>query len=303
MNRRARTTVGYGGCLLLACLLGFGAISFSLARPVPAATTVTMVGAGDIADCGNTRDEATARLLGRIRGTIFTLGDNVYDRGTRAEFRNCYAPSWGKYKKRTRPAAGNHEYYTNNAAPYYNYFGARAGNLNKGYYSYNRGAWHVVVLNSNCDKVDGCGTTSRQGRWLRADLARDDSKCTLAYFHHPLYASGDKVQTESVRPFWNMLHADGADVILAGHAHRYERFAPQTPAGVRSPKNGIRQFIVGTGGKPPSSEAGPSDDNSQILNDNTPGVLKLNLGTASYNWKFVPIAGKKFTDSGSDRCH
>lgn len=303
MRVRARTNVGYGACLLLACILGVGAISLSLARPAPAATTATMVGAGDIADCGNNRDEATARLLGRIGGTVFTLGDSVYDRGTSAEFRNCYAPSWGKYKRRTKPASGNHEYYTDNAAPYYSYFGARAGSPNKGYYSYNRGAWHVVVLNSNCDKIGGCGETSRQGKWLRADLARDKSRCTLAYFHHPLYASGTKVQTTSVRPFWDMLHADGADVILAGHAHRYERLAPQTPGGFRSYKNGIRQFIVGTGGKPPSGPAGAKDDNSQVLNDSTPGVLKLNLHPRAYSWKFVPVAGKTFTDSGKQRCH
>lgn len=160
MEEHFRRTFGYGGCLMLACLLAAGAISLSFARPAPAATTVTMVGAGDIADCDNVRDEATAKLLGKIGGTIFTLGDNVYERGTSAEFRDCYAPSWGKYKKRTKPATGNHECYTNNAAPYYDYFGARAGNANKGYYSYNRGAWHVVVLNSNCEKVGGCGTTS-----------------------------------------------------------------------------------------------------------------------------------------------
>ena len=301
MEGRSKRTIGYGVCLLLACVLAVGAVSLSLARPAPAAAPVTLVGAGDIADCDNRRDEATAKLLGKIPGTIFALGDNVYDRGTRPEFRDCYDPSWGRYKNRTKPAAGNHEYYTGNGAPYYEYFGARAGGPKRGYYSYDRGAWHIVVLNSNCEKVGGCGTTSPQGKWLRNDLAADRSRCTLAYFHHPLYASGDNVQTASVRPFWDMLDADGAEVILAGHAHRYERFAPQTPGGTRDP-DGIRQFIVGTGGKPPLGDAGARDDNSQVLNDNTPGVLKLSLADNSYGWKFVPIAGKTFTDSGNYRC-
>lgn len=301
-QQRFGRNVRYVGCLMLACVLSAGAISLSFARPAPAATTVTMVGAGDIADCRNRNDEATAKLVSKIRGTVFTLGDSVYDRGTAAEFRNCYSPSWGKFKKRTKPAVGNHEYYTNNASPYYNYFGTRAGKPSKGYYSYNRGAWHIVVLNSNCDKVGGCGPTSQQGTWLRRDLRRDKSRCTMAYFHHPLYASGDQVQTNSVRPFWDMLQTDRADVILAGHAHRYERLAPQTPGGVRS-KNGIRQFIVGTGGKPASGPAGAKDDNSQVVGDNTPGVLKLDLRSKGYSWKFIPIAGKSFRDSGKQQCH
>jgi acid phosphatase type 7 len=297
-NSRAKKPFIYAGCVLLACVAAILIASPILGR----SSAVTLVGAGDIADCGIKADSATAKLLGRIPGTVFTLGDNVYDNGTRQEFRNCYDPTWGKYKKRTKPTAGNHDYYTNNAAPYYDYFGARAGSPRRGYYSYNRGAWHIVALNSNCAKVGGCGASSTQGEWLKRDLARSDAKCTLAYFHEPLFSSGQGTETTEVKPFWEMLHNRDADVILAGHAHSYERFAPQTPGGKYS-ANGIRQFVVGTGGKPALNPFGATAPNSQRKNDKTPGVLKLTLKPASYEWKFVPIAGKDFRDSGSDACH
>src|SRR5215210_4776457 len=173
--------------MALAVLLS-SMVAVLAAVPGDAQTTVTLVGAGDIASCNYTEDSATARLLGRIPGTVFTLGDNAYTYGTAAEFKNCYDPTWGKYRKRTRPTAGNHDYYTAGAKPYFDYFGARAGRPSRGYYSYDRGAWHIVALNSNCNKVGGCGRRSTQGRWLRKDLANHPSRCTLAYFHHPLYA-------------------------------------------------------------------------------------------------------------------
>jgi hypothetical protein len=261
------------------------------------------VGAGDIADCDLRTDEATAKLVKNIKGTVFTLGDNVYDTGTRAEFKNCYDPSWGDFKKRTKPSAGNHEYYTNNAQPYYDYFGARAGNSNRGYYSYDRGAWHIVVLNSNCEKVGGCETNSPQGQWLRNDLSNNDTSCTLAYWHEPRFASGDAVQTGSVGPFWEILYNRGAEIVLSGHAHRYERHRPLTPSGEPDPQQGIQQFIVGTGGKPPLGEIGAEDRYSVVKNDRTPGVLRLSLRSDSYSFKFVPVAGKNFTDSGTRDCH
>src|SRR5687768_2534901 len=152
--------------------------------------SVTLVGAGDIGRCDDRSDTKTARLLGRIPGTVFNLGDSAYPDGTRAQFRDCYAPTWGKYKKRTRPTAGNHDYHTAGAKPYFNYFRWRAGRPSRGYYSYDRGTWHIVALNSNCEEVGGCDWKSAQGRWLRRDLARNRARCTLAYFHHPLYASG-----------------------------------------------------------------------------------------------------------------
>lgn len=303
MDARRGTPLTYVACLMLACAIAVAVALTVGAGPAPGAQrSFTLVGAGDIADCGLKNDEATARLVKNIRGTVFTLGDNVYDRGTRAEFRNCYSPSWGAFKKRTKPSSGNHEYYTNNGKPYYDYFGKRAGKPSRGYYSYDRGAWHIVVLNSNCEKVGGCEATSPQGRWLSRDLQNNPSRCTLAYWHHPLFASGTAVQTNSVKPFWDILHRYGAEMVLSGHAHRYERHRPMSPSGQRDP-NGIRQFIVGTGGKPPSGEIGTTDPNSVVKNDDTPGVLRLSLRSDSYSWKFVPIAGKTFTDAGKGNCH
>ncbi len=288
----------YAGCVLLACIA-----ALLIAVPVFAqTTTVTMVGAGDISYCGGDRDTATAKLLSRIGGTVFTLGDDAYDRGTAGEFKNCYRPTWGKYKKRTMPVAGNHEYYSTAAKPYFDYFGYRAGPRSRGYYSYNRGAWHIIALNSNCDKIGGCGSGSTQYNWLRHDLATNSSRCTLAYFHHPLFSSGSG-DTTVVRPFWSVLYDAGADVILSGHSHSYERFAPQSPYGTLNRATGIREFVVGTGGKPPEQPFGTRAANSVTRNDRTPGVLKLSLHSGSYDWKFVPVAGKKFTDSGSTRCH
>ena len=299
--------MGESGALIATMVLGvLAACAVAALSAVPAAgrAPVTLVGAGDIASCTQKNDSATARLLGRIPGTVFTLGDNVYPYGTTQKFRDCYDPTWGRFKSRTKPAVGNHDYdRTTRAQPYFAYFGARAGGVRRGYYSYDRGGWHVVVLNSNCGRIGGCGETSAQGRWLRQDLARNPRPCTLAYFHHPLYASGNGTATPQVRPFWNMLQRRGADVILAGHAHRYERYAPMTPGGTRS-ANGIRQFVVGTGGEPGGTEIDRTNaPNMQVVKPNAFGVLRLSLRPDSYSWRFVPIAGRNFTDSGSDRCH
>ena len=212
--------------------------------------TVTLLGAGDIAGCDFKQDSKTARLVGKIGGTVFILGDSAYPDGTRSQLRNCYDPTWGKYKNRTRPVVGNHEYDTSSEAkPYFDYFGWRAGKPTRGYYSYDRGSWHIVALNSNCEEVDGCERRSAQGRWLRRSLAHHQARCTLAYFHHPLYASGTTHDSPKVKPFWHILYNHHAEVILSGHVHRYERFARITPNGERSSARGIRQFIVGTGGK------------------------------------------------------
>jgi hypothetical protein len=262
-----------------------------------------LVGAGDIASCSSSGDEATAKLLSSIPGTVYTTGDNAYEDGTGGEFSNCYDPSWGRYKARTRPSVGNHEYYTLGASGYYGYFGSAAGDPAKGYYSYNRGQWHIISLNSMCGKVGGCGANSPMVTWLKEDLASNPTSCTLAYFHHPLFSSGSEHGNDPrMRPSWDALYEAGAEVVLNGHDHDYERFAPQTPAGEADPKRGIREFVVGTGGNSLYAFL-PPKPNSQVRNVDTYGVLKLALHPDSYEWKFVPVAGKTFTDSGSDRCH
>jgi hypothetical protein len=264
---------------------------------------VTLVGAGDIAGCDFKQDRKTATLVSKIPGTVFTLGDNAYPDGTRQQFRNCYDATWGKFKKRTRPLVGDNDYKTSGAKPYFDYFRGRAGERRGGYYSYDRGSWHIVALNSNCKEVGGCDWKSAQGRWLRTDLAHNPTKCTLAYFHHPLYASGNTLESPKVKPFWHILYDHHAEVILSGSAHRYERFARITPSGERSSARGIRQFIVGTGGAPGGSQKGPDEPRVQAKKMDAPGVLKLNLGSGFYRWKFVPVAGRHYTDSGRARCH
>src|SRR5918994_180315 len=285
----------------LAAVLAVAAIvGFYVSRSAQAASVV-MVGAGDIAHCSTTTDEATAKLLDGISGTVFTFGDNAYNSGTSAEFANCYNPTWGRHKARTKPSVGNHEYLTSGASGYFNYFGAAAGDPKKGYYSYDRGAWHVVVLNSNCSNVS-CAVGSPQEQWLRADLAAHPNKCTLAYFHAPLYSSGQHGNGTSVRPFWQALYQANADVVLSGHEHSYERFAPQNPYGAFDSARGIREFVVGTGGKS-HYPFGTIKANSQVRNASAYGVLKLTLHPRSYEWKFIPLAGKTFTDSGTNECH
>jgi invasin-like protein/calcineurin-like phosphoesterase family protein len=261
------------------------------------------VGAGDISKCSNNGDEATAQLLDAIPGTVYTVGDNAYEDGNIDEFNDCYAPTWGRHKDRTRPSAGNVDYNTPNAAPYFAYFGAAAGNPGEGYYSFNLGAWHIVVLNSNVART----ASSPQGQWLRADLAANPSLCTLAYFHHPLYSStsgsgsGGAVWG-SVRPFWDTLYAKGVDLVLGGHRHFYERLAPMKPDGSPDEASGMREFVTGMGGV-----SGGTITNlfptSEVRNGDTRGVLKFHLYEDSYAWKFVPIAGKTFTDTGSTACH
>jgi hypothetical protein len=254
------------------------------------------VGAGDIASCLYDTDEATAKLLDNIPGTVFTLGDNAYRYGTPADFKHCYAPTWGRHKSRTRPAPGNHDYNTAGAAGYFDYFGAAAGDRSMGYYSYDLGTWHLIALNSEIDQSAG----SAQEQWLRADLAAHPNFCTLAYWHKPHFSSGDHGYNPDSQALWQALYEAGADVILNGHDHDYERFAPQNPNGQADPQ-GIREFVVGTGGNSlePLTKIQP---NSEVRNDSTYGVLKLTLHATSYDWQFVPIAGQTFTDAGTADC-
>jgi hypothetical protein len=238
-----------------------------------------------------------------IAGTVAILGDAVYPEGASSDFTRCYQGSWGRHKARTRPAAGNHEYQTPGAVGYFGYFGTAAGDPMKGYYSYDLGAWHVVVVNSNCWAVGGCGKGSPQERWLRADLADSTKKCTLAYWHHPLFTSGSQHgPSTNMRTIVRALYDAGAEIVLTGHEHNYERFAPQDPSGRPDDAHGIRVWVVGTGGAGHYG-FGSAKPNSQARSSDTYGVLKLTLRAGGYKWKFVPQSGKTFTDTGSGTCH
>jgi acid phosphatase type 7 len=347
-------TAKYAACVVLACVA-----AVVVAVPVFGQTTpVTLVGAGDIADCSYSNDEGTAQLLGSTLRSLtpdqaraIAIGDNAYPRANRNQYANCYDnynldssfstfnPSrpawWGQYKDQTMPVLGNHEYMNSDdptikSRPYFDYFsglnGFRPGaapvpndpdnnpglTFGEGYYSYDLGSWHIVALNSNCDKVGGCDAGSPQGIWLQSDLANTTNKqCTLAYFHHPLYATANGTNTINVRPLWEMLYAKGADVILSGHAHRYELHNPMTPEGLVDQATGIRQFVVGTGGEPGGSEIDYNQVPSGVLNHenviiNKFGVIKLDLDAGSYRWAFIAVDGTangNVMNSGTDQCH
>ncbi len=251
--------------------------------------------------CNARGDEATAEILDDIEGTVFTLGDNVYLNGTLQEFQTCYEPSWGRHKARTRPVPGNHDYATTGARGYFEYFGANAGDPTRGYYSYDLGAWHIIVLNSEVDT----GENSAQAQWLRDDLAAHPARCVVAMWHKPLFSSGPHGRDgggDKTRALWNVLYENNADVILNGHDHDYERFAPQDPQGARDDARGIRQFVVGTGGASPYT-FGESKANSERRITGPFGVLKLTLHATSYDWEFVSIAPLLFNDSGRGECH
>src|SRR4051794_32830405 len=288
--------------LAVVTLLSAGGPAAGLAAGDP-----VLVAAGDIASCNSSGDEATANLVKGIDGTVATLGDNAYESGTSTEYTKCYDPSWGQFKARTMPSVGNHEYYTAGASGYYGYFGAAAGDPNKGYYSYDLGTdlgtWHVVVLNSNCAEVGGCDANSAQGRWLKDDLAAHPTACTLAYyFHHPRFTSAKLGNNSAMTPFWEALYNAGAEVVLNGHAHVYERFAPQTPGGQPDSAQGIREFVVGTGGRSLNA-FGTVRPNSEKRLNSADGVIKLTLHPNAYDWQFVTAPNGTVADSGSTSCH
>lgn len=282
--------------------------------PTPAPTPSpdpVLVGAGDISSCTQENDTVTASLIDEViadapgQVVVFTAGDNVYEDGTAEEYEQCYGPTWGRHNDRTRPAPGNHEYHFPDADGYFDYFGAAAGEAGKGYYSYDLGEWHIIVLNTSdhCESLL-CSAGSPQEQWLRADLAANPADCTLAIWHEPLFSSG-RVHGghRYVRPFWEALYEFGAEIVLNGHEHNYERFAPQTPAGEANAENGIRQFVVGTGGESHYREGETLIPNSEAANDETYGVLKLGLHAYGYDWEFIPEVGGSFRDAGTGTCH
>ena len=269
--------------------------------PAPGEQAV-LIGAGDIADCGHIEEaRKTAAIVEKIPGTVFTLGDNAYPSGTPEQFAACYAPTWGRFKDRTRPAVGNHDYRTTGATAYFSYFGAAAGDPNKGYYSYDLGAWHILVVNSNCGEIGGCRRGSAQEKWVREDLAAHPALCTLAMWHHPRFSSAEHGDAPFMREIWKDLFDAGAELVLSGHDHTYERFAPMDAAGKADSKRGVRQFVAGTGGRSLYKWVNVHAT-SEVRENEVYGVLKLTLRPDSYDWQFLPAEGT-FTDTGSGKCH
>lgn len=293
--------VGLGGTFEDGPVSGAATARFDDLRAINlSAAKSALTGAGDIASCTGLGDEATADLLDGIPGTVFAAGDEAYESGTAAEFTDCYDPSWGRHRERTLPAAGNHEYQTPGATGYFSYFGASAGPSDRGYYAADVGSWRIYVLNSMCGEVGGCGYGSQQEQWLRADLAAQPRLCVAAIWHHPRFSSSGS--NPELQPLWQDLYDFGAEIVISGHAHNYERFAPQTADGDLDVTRGIRQFVVGTGGRSHSPFV-TQLANSEARNDSTYGVLRLKLGAKGYSWRFIPVTGRTFTDAGTGSCH
>ena len=293
MNIR-RVVVAIGGAVAIACGNGVTGPPPPPPPPVGGGSHV-LVGAGDIAVCGSAASEQTAALIDRIDGTVFTAGDNAYFQGSTRDYQNCYEPTWGRHKFRTRPAPGNHEYESPNAAPYFAYFGSNAGPSGLGYYSFEAGPWHVVSLNSNVPS--GAGTPQYQ--WLANDLSAANARCVAAIWHHPMFSSGRNGPHPAMRDIWQLLEQARAEIVINGHDHLYERFMP-VDANRRPTPDGIRQFVVGTGGAELYSFVNVMPESETRLA--TYGVLKLNLTADGYTWEFLSTNGNAL-DAGSGRCH
>jgi calcineurin-like phosphoesterase family protein len=302
--RRISSLSALGAMLVLACCSKSPAPSSPTAATANGASATGarvgfLVGAGDIGFCGPSNvsgSEATARLLDRLGGTIFTAGDNAYPAGSAENYAQCYEPAWGRHLGRTRPSPGNHE-YVSGGVPYFGYFGARAGVSATGYYSYSVGAWHVISLNSEI----ASSAASAQMDWLRGELASNPSACTAVYWHRPLFSSGRHGDNPDMRDVWRTLYAANVDVVINGHDHTYERFAPQDPDGRLDPARGIREFVVGTGGSP-LYEFSAAHANSEIRGSAW-GVISFTLLENGYQWEFVPVEGQTFRDAGVASCH
>jgi hypothetical protein len=258
-----------------------------------------IAGAGDIAS-SSLGAETTAKLLDEIDpDVVYTTGDNAYPDGAAADYASFYEPTWGRHKARTLPTPGNHDYHQPGAGPYFDYFGALAGERGSGYYAYSLGTWRLYALNSNIPMNAG----SPQESWLRLDLAANPRACVLAYWHHPRFSAGKYDDDTTSEAIWRVLHHAKAEVVLNGHDHNYQRYAPMSPAGTVEPGSGIREFVVGTGGHDPYGLADRPDGTREVADDQTIGVLKLTLLRHRYDWQFVPEPAKAFTDRGSGVCH
>lgn len=266
-----------------------------------------LIGAGDISVCGIDDDQKTARIIDRLieqypQAEIFTAGDNAQSSGAVEEYTSCFDKSWGRFKNRIHPSPGNHDWYNRDGEGYFDYFGATAGKKGLGYYSYNLGVWHIVSLNSNCDMVD-CGPASAQVRWLLEDLEKNKGhRCTLLYWHHPIWDSGTVKIMPGIKTFWDIASAYNAEIVVNGHDHHYERFAPLGRNGIIDSASGIREFIAGTGGAW-LFDLGDPLPATQARDNTTHGVIKFTLYPNRYTWEFIPVEGEAFEDSGSDTCH
>jgi len=296
------TGAGVGTATITATSEGkSGTAAITVIAPPPPGSDVVFIGAGDIGDCTRTSDDSTGALIARLNpDAVFSAGDNAYPDGTATEFATCFDPAWGRFKAKIHPVPGNHEYHQTGALPYFQYFGAAAGDPAKGYYSYDLGDWHIIALNGEIS----AGAGSAQETWLKADLAASTKTCTMAYMHRPRFSAGYHGSNSSMQAMWQDLYDAGAELWIAGHNHDYERFAPQTATGVADPARGLREFVVGTGGAGTEAwSTTPPIANEEAWANPVFGVLKLTLRAGGYDWEFIPIAGYTFTDSGSGTCH
>jgi hypothetical protein len=298
VRRRHVTCAVFLSLLFIGCGSSNGSVGPSAVGSLPTltASSAVLVGAGDIGVCGSPNPELTARLLDGIDGIVFTAGDNAYPSGSAQQFHDCYDPTWGRHRSRTRPSPGNHDYESTGAVPYFEYFGLNAGPPGLGYYSFSAGPWHVVSLNSAL----AIGFGSNQLEWLRDDLASTRAACVAAIWHHPFFSVGPHATMMETRDVWQVLYEAGADVVINGHDHIYQRFAPQRPDGVSDPQHGIREFVVGTGGAELASVTRTRANLETAIADRH-GVLKLTLLSTSYSWQFITVGGGT-ADVGTDTC-
>jgi len=312
---RGLTAAALSALVMMGC--GAAANPTPIPSAVPTATPEPrlplIAAAGDISCAPGSRDpcrqEQTASAIEALDpDLVLPLGDNQYESGTLGEYSAVYNLSWGRLRQKSKPVPGNHEYQDTSARGYFDYFNGTgaftgvAGDRDRGYYSYDFGGWHFVALNSNCASIRGCGTNSPQEVWLREDLRRNQLPCTLAYAHHPRFSSGINGSSANLTALWQTLYDFNVDVYLCAHDHHYERFAPQRPDGTSDPTRGIREFVVGTGGRSitPFLTILP---NSEVQDTTSFGVLAMRLGPGVYEWKFVAAPGMPLADSGAGLCH
>ena len=313
-----RSVLMFTACLALA-LLVFAAYLSNIASltpvedvdaapmdtPTPQPTPAILLGAGDITICGSDTDDQTAYTLDWLiqaypQAQIFTVGDNVQIMGEAHEYANCFHPTWGQFKERIHPSPGNHDWFTEEGKAYFEYFGEAAGPAGLGYYSYDHGSWRMISLNSNCEQRD-CSAESAQMQWLRAELLANQNRCTMVYWHHPRWDSGTVPIDPAADVFWRTAAENGADIVVNGHDHHYERFTPIDAQG-NPDSQGTRPFIIGTGGAW-LFELGKPLPITEARDNTTYGIMVFYLHPEQYEWAFVPVDGGKFWDTGEGECH